>query len=67
MVHESLLTAQEYLIALRLNAPMGESDRQRTNDFVQSSDEADCEKPREYYADNYMRFMRTEWSNARVH
>ena len=24
-------------------------------------------KRREYYADNYMKLMKTEWSHARVH
>jgi hypothetical protein len=46
------------------NAPMCESDRQWTNGFVESSDEAACEKRREYYADNYMELMTTEWGDA---
>jgi hypothetical protein len=33
----------------------------------ESSEEAACEKRKEYYADNYMELMRTEWNNARVH
>jgi len=25
------------------------------------------QKRREYYADNYMKLMKTEWSHARIH